>query len=122
MDRLGKELIELDRRHHDTRIEMILSDPCFEFWLLLHFGVTDRPFLSSGGGRTACDSVIEVLRGHLPEYKKNAPDVFGQFKEHADYAVVNAKRLEALRSELTENSPSTDVVKLVRRLLEIAQL
>ena len=30
-------------------IEAVISDPCFEYWLLLHFEYTTRPFDKLGG-------------------------------------------------------------------------
>ena len=120
--RLEAKLQALDREHPDSHVRMILSDPCFEFWLLLHFQLTDRPFLSAGGGRTACESVIAALRSHIPEYQKNATGVFRHFNAHVEVAVANAERLMALGSNRTENSPNTDVGNLVNRLLEIAGL
>ena len=120
--RLEAKLQALDREYPDSHVRMILSDPCFEFWLLLHFQLTDRPFLSAGGGRTACESVIAALRSHIPEYQKNATGVFRHFNAHVEVAVANAERLMALGSNRTENSPNTDVGNLVNRLLEIAGL
>ena len=39
----------------------VTSVPCFEYWLLLHFGYTDHPF-DAAGRKSACDNLIAVLR------------------------------------------------------------
>ena len=99
-------------------METILSDPCFEYWLLLHFELTDRPFDGAGTGRSACEEVTARLRSHLPEYRKNDLRIFKQCRERLDAAVRNARRVEENPSS---QSPRTDVWKLIVRLLEIGR-
>ena len=122
LKRLARKLIELDQQYPDTRIKMILSDPCFELWLLLHFQFTDRPFLSTGSGRTSCDKVIVALQNYVPEYQKNAPRLFEQFKNKLDEALTNAAQLNKSTSDQSQHSPRTNVDQLVCRLLEITDL
>lgn len=43
------------------KIQVIASYPCFEIWLLLHFGYTRKPFTRSGN-RSAADCVSAALR------------------------------------------------------------
>ena len=120
--RLERKLIELDQQYPDTRVQMILSEPCFELWLLLHFQFTDRPLHSTGSGRTSCDKVIVALQNYVPNYQKNAPHLFEQFKNKVDEAVVNAAQLNGSISDTSQHSPRTDVGQMVCRLLEIANL
>ena len=117
IDDLRQKLTALDRRSRLTRIAMTLSDPCFEYWLLLHFEFTDRPFTATGQGRSACGEVIERLLRHLPDYRKNDPHVFAQCKGRMGDAIRNAARAE---SKALSGVPRTDIGKLVARLLEIA--
>ena len=117
VDDLERRLADLGKRHRSSRIAMVLSDPCFEYWLLLHFQFTDRPFAAAGKGSTACDEVIERLRHHLPDYRKDDPRLFEQCRDRVDDAVRNAQRSESSRSP---DAPRTDVGRLVARLLEIA--
>lgn len=112
----------LNRRNRSTRVEIILSDPCFEYWLLLHFELTDRPFVAVGKGRAACDEVIGALRRHRPEYSKNESRIYEQFQEHVDTAVSNAERLEGLKTPSSSHSPRTGVGRLVNRLRKIPRL
>ena len=120
VDELEEKLAALGRRNRSTRLKMILSDPCFEYWLLLHFELTDRPFVAAGKGKTACDEVVEALRRNVPRYQKNDVRVFDQFREHMDTAASNAEQLESLGSASSSGSPSTDVGRLVTRLRGIA--
>lgn len=117
IDNLQRRLTALGERRGAPRIEMILSDPCFEYWLLLHFEFTDRPFIAAGKGRTACDEVIQRLGRHLPDYEKNDPGIFERCGGRVDAALHNAARAGSSRESGT---PRTDVGELVARLLEIA--
>src|SRR2546426_2633782 len=45
------------------KLVAITSVPCFEIWILLHFGYTAAPF-AVAGGRSACDNVIRAIREH----------------------------------------------------------
>lgn len=119
---LEMKVAVLNRRNRSTRVEMILPDPCFEYWLLLHFELTDRPFAAVGKGRTACDAVIAARRRHCPEYSKNEPRIYEQFQEHVDTAVSNAERLEGLKTASPAHSPRTGVGRLVHRLRKIPRL
>ena len=78
VNKLKAGLDSIGRRRSSQRVEMILSKPCFELWVLLHFEFTDRPYTDLRGGRSACDGVIEVLRRHIPEYRKNEAHHFQQ--------------------------------------------
>ncbi len=113
---LDTKLATLDRRYRSSRVEMILSDPCFEYWLLLHFEFTDRPFTAQPHGRTACDEVIKTLRHHLADYSKNDSRNFKRLEERLDYAMENARRLDSTRSSGSPRSPRTDVPRLIKRL------
>ena len=105
----------------DTQVKMILSVPCFEFWLLLHFEFTDRPFVPKGG-RTACDDVIKKLRRHLSDYRKNNPQTFRRCHQHMNTAIQNAAQLESERPEPPQPGPSyTNVGSLMKRLLRISE-
>lgn len=59
-------------------IEIITSYPCFEFWLLLHFGYCRKPY-TAAGTYSAADLVIKDLCTHdcLKNYDKgNAKGLF----------------------------------------------
>ena len=94
------------------------SWPCFEFWFLLHFEYTRRPFERSGG-RSKCDNCISALKRHLPGYAKQGKGKFLELEERlneatnrADQALADAKRTE-------ERNPCTEVHELVRYLQTI---
>lgn len=119
--RLEAELTAMNRKRASTHVEMILPDPCFELWLLLHFEFTDRPYTSVRGGRSACDDVIEQLQRHIPGYRKNTTDYLKQVMDRVDDALSNADQLNRLSTGTRpRRSSHTNVSKLVARLLELA--
>jgi len=103
----------------DSNVEVILSNPCFEYWLLLHFVKYAKPFLLHR-------DVEKVLKKKYPKYSKNK--VQGQFFEtlygKIDSAVVNAKaviREKHWGENLCDCNPSTHVHLLVEYLRGMAQ-
>ncbi len=111
-DKIKKLKNELQQH---KQIILIISDPCFEFWLLLHFTKTTRPFKHTEGGKSACGQVIEKLkkRGRLPEYKKSHPKIFETTYSRIETALETAKNLS--------DHPSTNIHILVEDLRELAR-
>ena len=101
-------------------IRVILSNPCFEVWLLQHFRYSTRGYLSN-------DAVIDDLLGYWPEYRKS----IGSYQAIVDKtytAMENAEKLRAYHDSLytgmniEDRNPSTDVDELVRTILENYQM
>ena len=93
-------------------VRLVLSMPCFEYWLLLHFEYTTRAFLGTPG-RSACSRVISELKRHLPDYEKNDPRLFVRLREQMPEAVARAKQGRK------EGASFTDVGESVERLLRL---
>ena len=83
-------------------VELAVSEPCFELWLLLHFA-DHKAYIANG--RAAC----ALLARHVPGYDKKLD--FGQFDEGVEEAIKRAKGLGP-------GNPSTDVWRLVELLLQ----
>lgn len=114
------DLARILKRRASTHIEMVLSKPCFELWLLLHFEFTDRPFASMPGGNSACSEVIKQLRRHVPEYSKNARHYLNGMGSRVSDAIANSGRLiNLMNQEDHEHLSRTNVHKLVARLLKV---
>jgi hypothetical protein len=90
----------------------IPSVPCFEFWLLLHYVYTTRPF-DAPPGDSICSKVIEELRKYIPEYRKARPDIFRISQDKLDTAIPNASRVEHFHLASGTDNPSTLVHSLV---------
>ncbi len=100
-------------------IEAITSVPCFELWILLHFGYTTMAFGSSGSFGSVCASVIKALKKHIPVYTKGTSGHFSALKERLPAAMVHASRLEKYTEASGSDNPSTQMHKLIEYLREV---
>ncbi|MBF0394952.1 MAG: RloB domain-containing protein [Alphaproteobacteria bacterium] len=87
---------------------LLISDPCFELWFLLHFKFTTAPF-------SCCDELARALERYLPDYEKRG-DNFPIIRSKTADALINAVRLRN-QGDLTRTATEVDV--LVRDLLEM---
>lgn len=88
----------------DNGIEVALSNPCFELWLLLHF--RESP------GMQGRKDVARLLRRHVDDYDKRVD--FATYQPGYGAAVERAKRLESKARVDDENgrNPTTGVHRL----------
>ncbi len=110
----GKQIQEARRYAERHQVELFLSNPCFEVWLLLHFRFRSQGYHSS-------DEVFNELKNRWPSDKKNL-NVFQSISDRTDIAVENAMRLDRFHDSLNSKpciecrNPSTDVYQLVALL------
>jgi hypothetical protein len=91
--------------------EAIVSVPCFELWLLLHFSNVQSWIHSD---RALCE-----LRVYIPNYAKGMPNVFDATAPHRSTAVDRATSLKHRFQRLPGDEPYTDVHELVMVLLSL---
>tara|TARA_B110000211_G_scaffold213443_1_gene253959 strand:- start:471 stop:1142 length:672 start_codon:yes stop_codon:yes gene_type:complete len=89
-----------------------VSVPCFEYWLLLHFKYTTRPYAATGmlsvGGK-----VLEELKEVMPDYEKGNNNIFSSLSQQIEFAKENADRaLKHAKDNHTDN-PSTCIHDLI---------
>lgn len=80
-----------------NNIRIVISNPCFELWFLLHFQYTTKFFQDYSAVRTA-------LVSYLPNYDKSR-DVYAQLSEYTAVAIRNAKRIEQSHIQNGSNIP-----------------
>lgn len=93
-------------------IGVAVSNPCFEFWLILHF----RDHAAHLTSRKAAD----LLGKHIPEYDKHIryEDLAGGYAD----AVARATSLERRHEQAgTNGNPSTRVHHLTERVRELGK-
>ena len=94
-------------------IKEVVSIPCFEVWVLLHFEQSDAEF-------TDCAAVLSRIRDrHMPEYTKANVRIANALLDRLDAAVISAAWLERRAQENNWN-PYTAVHQLVAHLRDIA--
>ncbi len=111
-----KEAREMAQREG---IKLALSNPCFEYWLLLHLEKSARVYSTTDKLRRDLNRAWKKL--FRSEYEKTNPEIYAKLASGRDGAVANAR--EMLKSDVdSENgvvarNPSTNVYRLVEHLL-----
>ncbi len=89
-----------------------VSVPCFEYWLLLHFKYTTKPYAATGN-LSVGDAVLKELKEVMPEYEKSDANIFNSLSSKIEIAKTNAaKSLEDAKNNGTDN-PSTNIHDLI---------
>lgn len=104
------------RKSNKIPIEEILSVPCFEFWLLLHFKQTSKDF-ATNCNLSPCEQLIkDELSKKITGYNKGRKDIFSKTKEKIPDAINNA---EAIEKDYKNNKAGsyTDIHKLIKSLI-----
>ncbi|OHB53950.1 MAG: hypothetical protein A2Y07_09640 [Planctomycetes bacterium GWF2_50_10] len=104
-----KEAIETARQ---CDIEISLSNPCFEYWLLLHYEMSSKAYSSTA-------QVLKDLRNHCPGYKKCKVDQ--QWFGKIDQAVRNSKAVLKIYGANVDlkTCTGTEVHKVVELMREM---
>lgn len=98
--------------------ESIISSPCFEVWVMLHYTDSDAPFDASNS-RSECDNVIRKVKESLPTYEKSSRKLYEQLKPHTDTAIIRGKKLAIRNRKNGSTNPATDMHILVEYLLKL---
>lgn len=76
-----------------SNVEVIVNNPCLEFWILLHFECTSKSF-------KACSEAVERLENYVDGYEKTQKfftkqnnDIYLKLKPYLTTAIQNAKAL-----------------------------
>jgi hypothetical protein len=103
------------------KVKLAHSTPCFEFWLLLHFGFTTRADLVDGAA--AKRAVEEALGREYSTNEATAKEAIATFFSKWPEAVGHAEKVrshhESARTPEPAN-PSTEVDRLARALNDSA--
>lgn len=84
--------------------EAITSNPCFEFWILLHYEFTTAPF-------NDCKQVINKIQKHIC-YRKNDSQLWDKLRDKVDEAIKNSEQVRSNKN----NNPFTNIDLLVSYL------
>ena len=93
----------------------ITSIPCFEYFLLLHFKFTEKPYQGTGS-KSACDCIIQDLSCYIQNYSKGDSELFAKTKDRLDDAIRNCKKAQAAAQATDTDNPSTLMHELIEYL------
>lgn len=97
----------------------IPSYPCFEYWLLLHFRFSAKPYAMSH--TSPCEQVISDLEKEMNGYQKNQKNLLKKTWANLEQAKINAARRFAETQAEYNPNPSTHFHLLVKALQNLAQ-
>jgi hypothetical protein len=96
---------------NDPDLQLILSNPCFEFWILSHFEFYYEPMQPE---------LLKVkLRKYMGLYKKSDPNIYNNTKEKIETAIKNSKKVHKVHINkkveilCEESNPSTMIFQLI---------
>jgi len=104
-----RSLNEAHDKAQQEKFSLALSNPCFEYWFLLHFERTSRQMTT--------ENAKQFLKEHLPNYDKEVP--FDELLAHTETAIANAEGVISEKhygEDLRNCNPSTHVHRLVLEL------
>lgn len=80
-------------KKHGDKVTIIINNPCFEYWFLLHFIKTSKYY-------KAYEELLRELKKHLSNYEKSRNfytkkdnDIYLILRPHLEQAINNAKTL-----------------------------
>ena len=103
-----------------NRINLCMSNPCFEIWLFFHFEKTTRHFQNCSKLVAALKKLWKSETGKA--YNKSDDKIFEYIEDRLNKAIANAIKIKAAHerrghSDVLDCNPCTDVYKLVEALL-----
>lgn len=111
-----RQLRKMNKNAKHCLFTAITSNPCFEYWLILHFEDTSRPFVRKGK-KSPGDCAVSHLKKYIAKYDKGERGIHGLVRNHQATAIARAKRVNQLNLE----NPHTKMNELVSALEELKQ-
>ncbi|HEY4072546.1 MAG TPA: RloB family protein [Herbaspirillum sp.] len=106
------------------KVTVIASYPCFEFWYLLHFGYSRKPYRTAGnesaGDRLGAD--LRACKGMERYDKGTKKSVFDLLFERLPDAHDAASRVFQNAVDTKEMNPSTQVHTLIKFFEDLSEL
>ena len=101
----------------DNKLEVILSNPCFEYWYILHFRKTSAPFNTSRDAKSALKQEHSAYsEGDTTIFNVVYPKTSGSIKHSREVLIEQHNNAE----DLSNCNPSTHVHKIVEYLQNVA--
>jgi hypothetical protein len=106
---------EAVQKAENCKYALAISNPAFEFWYILHFEQTTRPFENG-------KEVKNYLQKYIPHYHEAMP-VFDTLIGHTSMAMQHARDVMGRHPDNGQRfpNPSTQVHLLVEEMIEMSQ-
>ena len=96
----------------------IVSSPCFEYWLILHYELHQKAF-SATSKKSIGDVVGSALRKHDKSYSKGKPGVWARYKGRLPTALNNSKIVLKTAKKNASINPSTEIHLVVEAMMSL---
>lgn len=108
---------------HKEKLDVIVSYPCYEYWLLLHFISNRKPYVAAGGKSAGELLVIELQKqvGMEKYAKGDRGNVFEQLKDRLPEAMQRANQVLAQALQDDALNPSTRLHQLLKKFEELGE-
>lgn len=110
VDKYEPHLSKAAQECMDAGIDLAVSNPCFEFWLLLHYQDPDDQLQS-------CNDVKRILNPIIDNDPKNSEGHSAMFFDKAETAIERAKQRDNLE-ERWPNENGSRVYQIIERFFE----
>jgi hypothetical protein len=108
------DLPEARQQARDNQIRLVISNPCFELWALLHF---QDQFAQIDRG-----PLRRALKAHLPNYDKSLPfERLDATRGDATRRAAALRKMHAQNGNQVDANPSSGADQLVERIAELGQ-
>lgn len=94
------------------------SVPCFEYWLIIHFEYTSKPFYTNPS-KSAGDEAVTYLKKYINKYTKGNKDTYKATKKYINTALERAKIINKHAKSINTDNPSTHITELVEELIKL---
>ena len=96
--------------------KVIESNPCFEFWLLLHFAYRTAPIVRKAN-KSPADECVKLLKRYITDYDKSKiKDYFAELLQKIETAKINAAKLRIELLSTGSINPATDLDLLIQSM------
>ena len=103
---------------NNMSIYAITSVPCFEYWFLLHFKKSTKPYQQTAK-KSAGDQLKSEIKKYIKNYHEADKDIFEKTKKHLETAIARAKQIDESQIKAGTDNHSTKVYQLVKYLCSI---
>ena len=111
----AEKLNEVEQIANSNSLTLIKTDPCFEYWLLLHFHFTTQPY-ERLPDKSPCHQVVSDLKKieGMESYDKVASMNTPLLISKTLTAITHSKRSLEQSKEIGKSNPSTNMHELVQ--------
>jgi len=106
--------------HFDKQIPIyaIPSIPSFEYWILLHYTETTKPYRQKGK-KSPGDQLCSEVKKYLPSYQKGQKNLYENTKDKLKIAIERAQKIDLSQNRDKTDNPLTKFHELVEYLINI---